>query len=117
MTSGLLVSTEMNTSDSRRSASMTGTTRAQFLVESRRARAGTRGFAADVDDRGALLDHAPRVRERRGGREEPAAVGEGIGRDVEHAHDHGRARSSVRSGIATGDGLLMRDTPAFGAAS
>jgi len=49
--------------------------------------AGARGFAADVDDVGSLLEHAEGVGCGCSGIEEAAAVGEGIGRDVEDPHD------------------------------
>ncbi len=55
-----------------------------------RLRAGPRRLATDVDDARALGDHAPRMRQRRRAIRVAATVGEGIRRDVEHAHDHGR---------------------------
>ena len=57
--------------------------------------------------------------QRRVGREELAAVGEGIGRDVEHAHDHGRAEiERAIPALPAGDGAAHDVTPpAFGAAS
>ena len=65
---------------------------AHFLVERHRlgAAIGPGRFRADVDDVGALRDHAARMLDRGRGIEEPAAVGKRIRRDVEHAH-HQRA--------------------------
>ncbi len=48
-----------------------------------------RRLAADVDQAGALLDHAQRMRDGRFAVCEAAAIREGIGRDIEHAHDSG----------------------------
>ena len=48
---------------------------------------GAGGFAAEVEDVGAFVEHCERVVEGGGGVEELAAVGEGVGRDVEDAHD------------------------------
>ena len=52
-----------------------------------RAAIGPRRFRADVDDVGALRDHVARMRDRRLGVEKLAAVGKGIRRDIEDAHD------------------------------
>ncbi len=56
---------------------------------------GAGGFAADVEDVGAFVEHFLGLLEGsfggvRGGVEE-AAVGEGVGSDVEDAHDEGSA--------------------------
>ena len=91
MTSGLLVSTEMNIGDSRRNASMTGIDTRELFVERGGCGAGPRRLTTDVDDGRALLDHAARVGQRRVALAEAATVGEGIRRDVEHAHHHGSA--------------------------
>ena len=50
-----------------------------------RARAGR--FAADIDDRGAAARHFDAVFNRRFGREKFAAIGKGIRRHVEDAHE------------------------------
>ena len=60
---------------------------AQLLLGGHRRGAGARGLAADVDDRGALLDEPARVADGRRVVVERAAVGERVGRDVDHAHD------------------------------
>ena len=91
MTSGLLVSTEMKTADSRRSASMTGMTRAISSSSGAARGAGPRRLAADIDDGSALLDHPSRMAQRGVAIVEAAAVGKGIGRDIEHTHHHGSA--------------------------
>ena len=56
-----------------------------------RSGVGAGGFAADVEDVGALVEHLERLGEGalRGmlGRVEVAAVGEAVGGDVEDAHD------------------------------
>ena len=53
-------------------------------------RAGTRGFAADVDDLRAIVDQGTCVREGRIEVGMRAAVRKRVGRHVEHAHDDGR---------------------------
>ena len=53
-------------------------------------RTGPRRLAADVDDRGALVEQAPRGRDRHLRLVVPAAVGEAVGRDVDDPH-HARA--------------------------
>ena len=54
---------------------------------------GAGGFAADVEDVGAFVEHGDGLGEGAFGgvlgRVEVAAVGEGVGRDVEDAHDEG----------------------------
>ncbi len=54
---------------------------------------GAGGFAADVEDVGAFVEHFYGLGEGAfggvPGRVEVAAVGEGVGRDVEDAHDEG----------------------------
>ena len=65
MTSGLLVSTEIGTSEARDAGrSITGITRSQFLVDGHGRRAGPGRLPADVDDRRALGGHALGLRER-----------------------------------------------------
>ena len=71
----------------------------ELLVLGDRRRARPRRFAADVDDVGAVVLHRPRVRERTRRIDIPAAVGERIGRDVEHAH-HERPREVERVAAA-----------------
>ncbi len=63
MTSGLLVSTEMTAEVAARKRSMTGSTRREFLLHAHRLRARPGRLAADIDDGGALLDHAHAVRD------------------------------------------------------
>src|SRR5437016_516040 len=59
----------------------------ELLLLGHRLGARARRFAADVDDVGALLGDPARMRNGRFRIEEAAAVGEGVGRDVDHAHD------------------------------
>jgi hypothetical protein len=58
----------------------------QLLGLCDRGCAGSRRFAADIDDRAALRRHVPRMRDRRVGSEEAAAVGERIRSHVENSH-------------------------------
>jgi hypothetical protein len=53
---------------------------------------GARRLGADVDDVGAVCDHLSRVGDRPLRVDEFSAVGERVGREVEHPHDHGTAR-------------------------
>jgi hypothetical protein len=61
-----------------------------------------RGFAAEVEDVGAFVEHAEGAGESAfgsmGGGVEETAVGEGVGRDVEDAHDEGSAAQSECAG-------------------
>ena len=59
----------------------------ELLLDRHRLGARPRGLAADVDDVGALGNQAPAVRDGLGGVVELPAVREGVGRDVDHAHD------------------------------
>ena len=61
----------------------------QFLFRRDRlcAAIGPGEFRADIDDVGALGDHAARLRQRAFRRDEGAAIGKGIRGDVQHAHD------------------------------
>ena len=68
--------------------------------------AGPGRFRADVNDVRAGGGHGPTMGERRLRRDETAAVGEGIRRDVEDAHDEGR-------GVEPGDQRVGRG-PGFG---
>ena len=52
--------------------------------------AGTRGLAADIEQVGAVGDELEPVRDRGIGVEPAAAVAEGVGRDVDDAHDERR---------------------------
>ncbi|MCY1508423.1 hypothetical protein D9M68_427310 [compost metagenome] len=63
----------------------------QLGVERHGGAAGAGRFAADVEDVGTLLQQLLAVLQRRLGRRVRAAVGEGIGRDVDDAH-HARLR-------------------------
>src|SRR5207302_1255315 len=60
----------------------------QLLILADRLGARTGGLPAHVDERGAFGGHAHALLHRRLHRDEAAAVGEGVGRDVQHAHDH-----------------------------
>ncbi len=60
---------------------------AQLFVLCHRGGAGAGGFAADVDDVCALVQHALGVLQCGGGGAVLPAVGEGVGGDVEYAHD------------------------------
>src|SRR3954467_10274922 len=102
ITAGLRVSTDTQRSPIR---SRTGSTRSssswsgsgappgrpafELLRVGQRRRTGTARFAADIDDVGPFLRELPRMRDGRFRREEPAAVGERIGRNVHHAHHQG----------------------------
>ena len=61
-----------------------------FQLRGDRLRSGTRRFSADVDHRRAILLHPQRGLHRIGMIEIDAAVGEGVGSDVDDAHDAGR---------------------------
>ena len=64
----------------------------QLFIRRNRFRAiGPGGFRADVDDVGALGDHAPGLRQRALRRDELSAVRKRIRRDIQDAH-HGRIR-------------------------
>jgi len=64
-----------------------------FFFWGERGGVGTGGFAADVEDVGAFVEHGDGLGEGAFGGVlggvEVAAVGEGVGRDVEDAHDEG----------------------------
>jgi hypothetical protein len=67
-----------------------------FCADGISARSG--GLAPDIDDSGALLDHAYTVGNSSRGVEKLPAVREGIRGDIEHAHDHGPLQvESLRS--------------------
>ena len=63
------------------------TVRATHLVPTDRLGAGTRGFAADVEHVGAVLEHLPAGVHGTCRIEAKTAVGEGIRSDVDDAHD------------------------------
>ena len=84
----------------------------QFFVETGGARTGARGFAAHVDDARAFGDHAARLRQRRGTVREPAAIGEGIGCDVQDTHHHGRAEIEDSIPALPLGGVIHRRPPA-----
>jgi hypothetical protein len=58
----------------------------QFGVERHGGAAGAGRFAADIEDVGALLEQLLAVLQRSPGGRMRAAIGEGIGRDVDDAH-------------------------------
>jgi hypothetical protein len=60
-----------------------------FFLRADGLRAGARGFSSDVDEVGAFIEHGERVLDGTFGIEESAAVGKGVGGDVEDAHDEG----------------------------
>ena len=67
---------------------------AQFLRFADRLGAGPRGFAADVENFRALRDQFQRVRHGGAGVQKFSAIGKGIGRDIDDAHDERRARKN-----------------------
>jgi hypothetical protein len=67
---------------------------AQFLVDRNALRTRSGRLAADVHDRGALVDHAARGGDRGLRPERHAAVRERVRRDVDDAH-HGRPREPL----------------------
>ncbi len=60
---------------------------ADLFIGVHRGGTGAGGLAADVDDVGAFGDELETVLDGAAGVAEVAAVGEGIGRDIEDAHD------------------------------
>ena len=84
-----------------RTDSITGRTR-DCLFGGERSGVGTGGFAAEVENVGAFVEHAEGLRDGalRGvfGRVVEAAVGEGVGCDVEDAHDEGSSAERERAG-------------------
>ena len=94
-----------------------------FFIRSERCCVGAGGFAADVEDAGALVEHGDCLGEGAFGgvlgRVEVAAVGEGVGCDVEDAHDEGSLAQSESAGaempevMAAGceghEGILCRE--------
>ena len=58
-----------------------------------------RRLAADIEDVGALLHHAERIRHRAGRIEALAAIGKRVGRDVDDRHDE-RARAKKEMTVA-----------------
>ena len=69
------------------SPSTTGQDAPQLLLDADRVGAGAGGLAADVEDRRALGGQPAAVVDGLRGVVERAPVGEGVGRDVDHAHD------------------------------
>ena len=67
---------------------------AQFFCSAHRLRAGSGGFAANVEDFRALRDQLQRVRDGFCRAEKFSAVGKRIGRDVDDAHDQRRSREN-----------------------
>ena len=88
MSSGLRVSTEIGTPQPA-SASSTGSTRRRSSSSATGIAPGPRRLAADVEDIRAFGDQRPRVRDCGAHAGVAAAVGKGIGRDVDDAHDEG----------------------------
>ena len=96
----------------RGSPSTTGTTRAHLLVHrdllgfavERRARR----FAAHVHDGGALAVHRERPFDRARRVEVHAAVGEGVGRDVEDAHDERPGREVQPAAVGESERAGLR---------
>ena len=80
------VSAEM-TAPSRASAPMTGRTLGDLLVRRDQGGVRARALAADIDDIGARRQHRPSGCDGGVGRRMHSAIGEGIGGDVENAHD------------------------------
>ena len=72
---------------------------AQFLCFADGLRAGTRGFAADVDDVRAFRGEAMRVGDRAFHIGELAAVGKRIRGHIQHAHDEGAVRKIKDAGF------------------
>ena len=62
----------------------------------------TRGLATHVDYRSAFLDHAVRMRDSGLNRVVLAAIGEGIGRNVEDAHHRGHPLVEFKRGTMPG---------------
>ena len=73
-----------------------------------RRRARPRGFCADVDEVRAVRGHLAHVRKRRLGRVIAAAVGKGVRRDVEDAHDE--RFFADRQRLAVGECICMNGT-------
>ena len=78
-----------------------------FLLHADCRRTRSRRLAADVDDGGALLDHAQSGRDRGLPFEVLAAVREGVWRDVENAHDGGdvEGQRSIAAAEQHGEGV------------
>ena len=80
----------------------------QLLLQRDGRRAGTGGFAADIDNGGALSDHVFRLPERLVDAHKATAVGKGVGGDVHDAPDGGRAtavRTAARLPVRRLDGV------------
>ncbi len=79
---------------------------AELLVDRHRIGARARGFAADVEDVGAIVDHLQPVGDGARRVEPPPAIGERVGRDVDDPHDervrpeHQRSATGQRDGEA-----------------
>src|SRR5208283_2258227 len=58
-----------------------------FLIKCNTMCSWTRRFAADINNVGALINQITRMRDRRLRRGKTAAIGKGVGRNVDHAHD------------------------------
>ena len=77
MTSGLLVSTEMNADDSRRNASNDRYHAIEFFTETGSG-AGACRLTANVDDGRAFFDHAERVPQRDRAKRPPSEKESGV---------------------------------------
>ena len=71
---------------------------AELLVGGDPLRAGPGGLTADVDEVGAGSNLCQGVGHGDVDIDEPAAVGEGVRRDVEHRHDQGAPNTGQRVG-------------------
>ena len=71
----------------------------QLLVLRKRFGARPRGLAANVEEIGAVGDHAFAVSNRALGVEAHAAIGERIRRDVDHSHDEGTRAQFERASV------------------
>ena len=76
---------------------------------------GASGFASDVEDVGAFVEHGEGLGEGAlglvGDGVEVAAVGEGVGGDVEDAHDEGSVaeREGAGSELPVEDGAFLHE--------
>ena len=87
MASGRAFSTPSMTGMTRRNSSSSVTTGLWAGSVRLHARARARGLASDVEEVGAFVEQLERVRNGAFRLEELSAVGERVGRDVDHAHD------------------------------
>ena len=76
-----------------------------------RGETGTGRLAADVDDIGAIVEHLEAVRDCGVGVEVLATVAEGIGRDVEDAHDARAVELQLVFSAAPNFGIACHEDP------